>query len=756
MGRGALLLIVGATLLLALIMVPVVMSTVPAGTQAGPDRLPDGVNDDGTTRRGLSGHDGGAPNDDPTRVNVNNNGARGSDPRGAAVPAANTDPRGNHPPGTNPDNPGGHADPGDPHNPPVDPGMGAQPVNPGDPDAGGRFRQQWQNELTEAQAGDGLPFGARIDLQYGHDHLLQPGFVRRLAVSTAGDRILVQISDRSLRVLTREGFVVRELPDADAPIQWSGFSADGTRVSVLQADGVLRTASATDAAGAWLASFATGRECLCGVAMPDGSAVYTGGSDGSVIAFDPQTGERRGSLPQVSSAILALAISASARHVLSIDATFLVRCFDATTGNSRDVLQLTSKKTPRASAIGERFVIHDGNLARAFDPAIEGTDEALGNLDAIGPAVALGTIGTASARVAAANQHTARVVDAATGALVREFTLTATGNRTAVASFVALAFIDADTLVAAGNDNMLVFLHVDTGEIAASDKNARHSRNLMTIGFATEGTRMATAAYFDRARLWDAASGEPLMTTTQEFSCAALTPDGLRMVAATQIGEVVWIDVASRETVATLTALDSNNAPTRIGVTADSRFVVVSGNHRVSVCDRDGSSVIKALMLEQPIVDLALLPDGGHAALVLDGRIELRHLPDGAVAQSMIVADDPQRIVAASADGRWLVSGGDSGPLRIWNASAGSINSSCTGHTGRINRVAISSDSTRIASIADNGVMRVWSLPDGAPLAAWRPSTVVTVVAFVPGDATRIVAGNSDGTLTRWQLIPVR
>ena len=110
------------------------------------------------------------------------------------------------------------------------------------------------------------------------------------------------------------------------------------------------------------------------------------------------------------------------------------------------------------------------------------------------------------------------------------------------------------------------------------------------------------------------------------------------------------------------------------------------------------------------------------------------------------------RSVAYSADGLRIVSGGEHGTLRLWDARNGEpIGQPLKGHAGAVSSVAYSADGLRIVSGGDDGTLRLWDAKSGEPMG--QPlkghAGAVWSVAY-SADGLRIVSGGSDGTLRLW------
>src|SRR5690606_12716180 len=101
--------------------------------------------------------------------------------------------------------------------------------------------------------------------------------------------------------------------------------------------------------------------------------------------------------------------------------------------------------------------------------------------------------------------------------------------------------------------------------------------------------------------------------------------------------------------------------------------------------------------------------------------------------------------VEFSPDGRWLVSFGDDGAARVWDASTGALAATLAADSW-ISSVEFSPDMTRIATtmIASAG-WRVWSFPDGKPLTQAMPVAAQGNRARFSPDGRLLVVNDNRG-----------
>ncbi|KAJ3522450.1 hypothetical protein NMY22_g11886 [Coprinellus aureogranulatus] len=111
--------------------------------------------------------------------------------------------------------------------------------------------------------------------------------------------------------------------------------------------------------------------------------------------------------------------------------------------------------------------------------------------------------------------------------------------------------------------------------------------------------------------------------------------------------------------------------------------------------------------------------------------------------------------LAISPDGSKLISGGNSGVVRMWNTHSGEpVTGSMGGHLDDVNSVAFSPDGSKVISGSDDLTIRVWDTETGQPVgsAIEGHENWVYSVAFSP-DGSKIVSGSKDETIRIWDTL---
>ncbi len=264
-----------------------------------------------------------------------------------------------------------------------------------------------------------------------------------------------------------------------------------------------------------------------------------------------------------------------------------------------------------------------------------------------------------------------------------------------------------------------------------------------SAGFSANGKLIVTGSSDQRAKLWNAASGQ---VETQ-----------LPSVHTAQINSAFFSPAESR-----LLVTASNDGTARIWDLPSRRVLQVLA-HR----DADGAG--------GPVHLAVFSPDGRRIATACeDGRIRFWETASGK-AEGVIQLDGPALAVAYSADGRRMIAGSANGKAMIFDVASRRPLVRYLGHTAAIHCVALSPDGRRALTGSSDRLAKLWDtdIQDASAAAdSTQPTTVrtadlgeamdgkeilslkhhdqaVTAVAFSPDSRTILTAG-LDGTAVLW------
>jgi sterol desaturase/sphingolipid hydroxylase (fatty acid hydroxylase superfamily) len=105
--------------------------------------------------------------------------------------------------------------------------------------------------------------------------------------------------------------------------------------------------------------------------------------------------------------------------------------------------------------------------------------------------------------------------------------------------------------------------------------------------------------------------------------------------------------------------------------------------------------------------------------------------------------------VAGSADGQRIVSGGEDGTVKVWDAATGQEQLTLTGHTRAVLSVAVSADGHCVVSGSADGQVKVWDATTGQEQLTLKGGTGAALSVGVSADGRRIVSAGG-GTAKVW------
>ena len=105
-----------------------------------------------------------------------------------------------------------------------------------------------------------------------------------------------------------------------------------------------------------------------------------------------------------------------------------------------------------------------------------------------------------------------------------------------------------------------------------------------------------------------------------------------------------------------------------------------------------------------------------------------------------------------SPNGQWLLTAGQDGTARVWDAQKGSVHHVLR-HSGEVNWADFAPDGRSVATAGDAGAISLWDLATGLRVVqithAHRGE--VSCVRFTP-DGLRLVSAGRDGELALWDV----
>jgi WD40 repeat protein/serine/threonine protein kinase len=313
------------------------------------------------------------------------------------------------------------------------------------------------------------------------------------------------------------------------------------------------------------------------------------------------------------------------------------------------------------------------------------------------------------------------------------------------------------------------------GRLIRTLRHESRSRRL-EASFSSDGSRLATADSEGKARVWDAATGEPVTPWLEHgswISHVEFSPQGRLLVTTGQDGTAgVW-DAATGKRVATLHHAHgvrwAHFSPDgRRIVTAAADFADRSelknplsdaqkaGTARVWEA-ATGRPLTPPIRHQGPVPQAVFSPDGRRLLTITLGpsadgyQVQVWDAASGRPVSPPFAQS--QRVLCAKfgPDGQQVATGSFDGTVRLWEAATGKPLPALVGHTAPVWDLAFSPDGRRLVTASDDGTARLWETGTGQRLDVLRHPQGVQYAAFA-ADGYSVVTACQDGTVRTWRL----
>ena len=268
--------------------------------------------------------------------------------------------------------------------------------------------------------------------------------------------------------------------------------------------------------------------------------------------------------------------------------------------------------------------------------------------------------------------------------------------------------------------------------------------------FSSDGSRIVTAG--SGIRIWGAATGEPV----RELS-AGEEPWRYRRLAVSS-GLVAAIDVTGgtvhvwdAET-GTLRAELKTDAPKAalLAISADGRWIAASGGDEVRVFDT--STWEQAATVRAPRVrSFSFDPTAPRLVVgTYDGSASIWEIPSGARLRCLRNGGASVDAVAFSLDGVLVATASRDGLEQVWEATSGSERTEFNPHHDKVYAIEFSRGHDLIVSAGGDDAVVVSSVATGMPVARLEGAKARIITAHFDAEAHRVVGASWDGTTRVW------
>ncbi|MBF8189218.1 TIR domain-containing protein [Nonomuraea sp. K274] len=478
-----------------------------------------------------------------------------------------------------------------------------------------------------------------------------------------------------------------------------------------------------------------------------GDLLATGASDGTVVLWDPLTGERLRTLTGHPDGVWPLRLSPGGDLVAAGGGDGVVRVWETATG--RLAHELSGHHSPIYTMSYGHAVLVTGDAAgqvRVWD--LE-SGQPRHSLDGHRGKV-YRTLHSPDGRLLATGDEagTVRLWDTATWTARH----TLTGH---TGGIYCLAFSPDGALLASGDTAGGVRLWGSDGEVRGV--HATHAAVVYQVTFSPDGETLASGDAAGVVRLQRVSGGQRIELTGHRSSVwpFVFRPDGRQLATSSNDGTVRLWDPGSGKCQRVLRG--HGRRISSVKFSADGSMLATSGNDGiVRVWEpRTGRRLREFSGTADQLVSALFSPAGPVLATASnDGGVHFWNATTGDYERELNAETDHVWAEAFSPDGTRLATANDDDSVRIWYRPTGRMTVSLTDHRGRVRSIAFSPDGEHVATACDDKLVRLWHVTSGGLVATLEGHTDrVYSVAFSPTGRHLASAGN-DGRAMVWEVPP--
>jgi WD40 repeat protein len=450
-----------------------------------------------------------------------------------------------------------------------------------------------------------------------------------------------------------------------------------------------------------------------GAFSKDGKTLFTGGFDGNIYLWDPESAQLRSTFKNAHNLpVNRLVFNPEGNQLASCSGDFIIRLWDF------DVV-LQSRD----------FEGHDAPVwTAAFSP--DGTRI-----------------------ISASGDRTVKVWQRDTGKVA--FTITDHTSPVTVALFSP----DGKLIASGGGDKVARIFDADGKALRTCEG---HQGTITFLDFSPDSKRIVSGSADRSIKIWDADNAKELVSINDNPSIVAgvaFSPNG-KQIAAANIDQTIRLyDASNGKLQQSWTA--HGTAVNGVAYSPDGTMLASCGaDMTVAIwpLNTPGANPVRLVGHTGPVSSVAFRKDNQH--LVSCGADQLVKLwkIEGATGKEMQTFrghKDWVTSVAFSKDGYHVVSASVDRRVKIWEITSKEI-PLLAEHSSAVECIAVSPDGKLIASGSVDRTIKLWDRDTGVEVATLSGHKgAVMSIAFTP-DSKRIFTSDNEKTIRMWEVSPAR
>ncbi|XP_075459124.1 serine-threonine kinase receptor-associated protein [Ascaphus truei] len=274
-------------------------------------------------------------------------------------------------------------------------------------------------------------------------------------------------------------------------------------------------------------------------------------------------------------------------------------------------------------------------------------------------------------------------------------------------------------LISACKDGKPMLRQGDTGDWVGTFLG--HKGAVWGATLNKDATKAATAAADFTAKVWDAVTGDEMLTLAHKHIVKSVdfTEDSVNLLTAGQDKLLRIYDMNKPEADPLQIGGHTSGIKKALWYNDEKQILSAADDKTVRLWDRASMTEVKTLTFGMSVSDMEYLPDG-DTLLITYGRTIALYNATSLELEKSFEAPAPINSASLHPEKECIVAGGDDFKLYKYDYSTGEELESYKGHFGPVHCVRFSPDGELYASGSEDGTLRLWQTAVGKTYGLWK------------------------------------